>query len=104
MSGMKKFMVVHKDPNVSWETVQENWIKLAKIESATWVRTGYNKEEGVRYCTWLAPRQEILQGIFNELNISFESILEIEETVPDLWGKKWEEHLIKEAAADTLGN
>jgi hypothetical protein len=27
------------------------------------------------------------------MNISFESSIEVEETVPDLWGKKWEGHL-----------
>jgi hypothetical protein len=29
--------------------------------------------------------------------------LPVEETTPDLWGKKWEKHLEKEAAVDTLG-
>jgi hypothetical protein len=28
----------------------------------------------------------------------------VEETVPDLWGEKWNEHLEKDVAADTLGN
>lgn len=104
MAGIKKFMVVHNDPNVSWEAVQENWIKLSNVESATWVRTCYNKEEGIRYCVWLCHDLENLKNIFNELDILFESILEIEETVPDLWGKKWNEHLLAEAKADTLGN
>jgi hypothetical protein len=30
-------------------------------------------------------------------------MLEVEETVPDLWGKKWKEHLAAESKADTLG-
>jgi hypothetical protein len=73
MAKMLKYMVVHKDPNISWEKVEENWAKLAKVEKCTWVRT-----------------------------FSFESIIEVEETVPDLWGKKWEEHLEAEEKASTL--
>jgi hypothetical protein len=45
----------------------------------------------------------MLKSIFSELDISWESILEVEETCPDLWGKKWEEHLEAEADASTLG-
>jgi hypothetical protein len=29
--------------------------------------------------------------------------LPVEETTPDFWGEKWEEHLEKDAVADTLG-
>jgi len=36
------------------------------------------------------------------MNISFESIIEVEETVPDLWGRKWEEHLKAGPDASTL--
>jgi hypothetical protein len=44
-----------------------------------------------------------LEEIFDDLAISLETIVEVEETVPDLWGKKrWEEHLAEEAKADTL--
>jgi hypothetical protein len=44
-----------------------------------------------------------LEIIFAELDISYDSITEVEETVPDLWGKRWQEHIKAEAAADTLG-
>jgi hypothetical protein len=74
------------------------------VESATWVRTYYNDEKGVRYCLWLAPSEEDLKDIFTEIGISWESIVPVEETVPDLWGEKWNEHLEKDVAADTLGN
>jgi len=103
MAKMLKYMVVHKDPDVSWEKVEENWAKLAKIEKCTWVRTFFNREKGVRYCEWLASDERTLKSIFIDLNISFESIIEVEETVPDLWGKKWEEHLEAEATASTKG-
>jgi hypothetical protein len=102
MAKLKKIMVVHHDPNVSWEKVEENWRKLANVESATWVRTYFNKKEGVRYCVWLASNAEDLKKIFSDLAISWESILETEETVPDLWGKTWEVHLEVEGKADTL--
>jgi hypothetical protein len=58
---------------------------------------------GVRYCEWLAPNEDLLKSIFSDLNISFESIVEVEETVPDLWGKKWEEHIKAEETASTRG-
>jgi hypothetical protein len=102
MAGMKKYMVVHRDPNISWDVVQENWAKLANITSANWIRTSFNKKEGVRYCVWLSTNKEKLQMIFKELNVSWESIMEIEETTPDLWGKHWEKHLSADKKADTL--
>jgi hypothetical protein len=43
-----------------------------------------------------------LKGIFDEFNVSYESIVEVEETTPDLWGRKWQEHLVQEEKSDTL--
>jgi hypothetical protein len=103
MGKLTKFMVYHDNPDISWVKVEENWGKLAIVEEATWVRTYYNKEKGVRYCVWLAPSEKELKEIFDDLAISLETIVEVEETVPDFWGKKrWEEHLTAEAKADTL--
>ncbi|UCF89892.1 MAG: DUF4242 domain-containing protein [Desulfobacterales bacterium] len=102
MTKMLKYMVVHVDPDITWDKVEENWGKLANVERATWVRTCFNREKGVRYCIWLAASEDELKSIFSELNVSWESIVEVEETVPDLWGKKWEEHLKAEAEASTL--
>ena len=102
MAKMAKYMVTHIDPNISWEKVEENWAKLANVEAATWIRTFYNKEKGIRYCLWLAPGEDTLKAVFSELNISWDSMVEVEETVPDLWGKKWQEHLEAEASASTL--
>ena len=103
MAKMRKFMIVHSDPNISWEKVEENWAKLARVERCTWVRTCYNREKGLRYCEWLAPDERTIRSIFMDLDISYESIVEVEETVPDLWGKKWEEHLAAEETASTRG-
>jgi hypothetical protein len=36
MAKLFKFMVVHDDPQISWEKVEENWAKLAKVEQCTW--------------------------------------------------------------------
>ena len=82
---MARFMVIHRNPDVSWEEIEENWIKLANVESATWERTWYNKSEGARYCLWHASDMEGLKELFGEMNIAYESILEVEETVPDIW-------------------
>lgn len=104
MTKMTKYMVYHNAPDISWEEVEKNWRKLVNVEKAKWIRTYYNKEKGVRYCIWLAPSEKELKEIFDDLAISLETIVAVEETVPDLWGKeRWEEHLAAEAKADTLG-
>ena len=68
MAKMLKYMIVHNDPNISWEKVEENWTKLAKVEKCTWVRTSFNKEKGLRYCVWLAPDERTLKAIFMDLH------------------------------------
>ena len=101
---MKKYMVYHDAPDISWEQVEENWRKLANVKEAKWLRTYYNKEKGVRYCLWLAPSEEELRKIFRNFEVSLDTMVEVAETVPDLWGKEtWEKHLAAEAEADTLG-
>ena len=102
MAKKRKYMVVHNDPNITWAKVEENWAKLANVEECTWVRTFFNRRKRVRFCEWLAPDEKSLKSTFNELDISYDSIVEVEETVPDLWGKKWEEHLAAEEKASTL--
>jgi len=62
------------------------------------------KKKGVRYCLWMAPSEEDLKNIFTEIGISWDSIIQVEETVPDLWGEKWNDHLKNDAVADNLGN
>ena len=103
MAKMLKYMVVHNDPNISWEKVEENWTKLANVERCKWLRTLFNREKGLRYCEWLAPDELTLDLLFEDLDISYESIVNVEETVPDLWGKRWEEHLAAEETASTRG-
>ena len=95
MAKMKQFMTVHKDSSIDFKTVQSYWQKLAKEESATWVRTYFNNNEGIRYCIWLSHDKDQLIKIFERNNVSYESILQVEETVPDLWGKDWEKHLLE---------
>ena len=82
---MLKFMVVHRSPDTSWEEVVKNWTKLARVQSATWERTWFNQNEGVRYCLWHASDAGALEEIFRELGIIWESIMEVQETVPDIW-------------------
>ena len=102
---MMKFMAVHKEPELNWAIVEDNWTKLAQVESAKWVKTYYNQKEGVRFCVWLAPNMEELKKTFADMDVSWESMYEVEETKPDLWGeKRWREHLEAEATADTLGD
>jgi len=99
---MKTYMVVHRNPELSWEVVERNWRKLVAVGSATWITTYYNVDEGLRYCVWQSPDKATMEKIFGDLEISFESMTEVQETKPDMWGRKWKEHLEAEATADTL--
>ena len=101
MKKLKNFMVVHRDPQVSWETVEENWSRMVDLEPATWLRTYYNMNEKVRFCLWLAPNDETLKKIFADFKISWESILEVEETIPDIWARKYQAQIEAEEREDT---
>lgn len=103
MAKMKKYMVVHRDPKSSWKKIEENWAKSANVETATWLRTCFNKKEGVRYCVWLSPNEKKLKSVFKNLGVTYESLMEVEETIPDLWGSKWKKHLTADSKSDTLG-
>ena len=104
MAKFNKYMMVHHNPGIDCDEVQANWRKMAAVETATWIKSYFNEEKGMRYCIWLAARKEVLKNIFTEIGINWDSIVQVEETVPDLWGEKWEEHLEKDAVADTLGD
>ena len=102
MAKLKKYLVVHENPGIDCNIVQANWRKLATVETATWVRTYFNEEKGMRYCLWLAQDKDQMKKIFDEMDVSWESIVQVEETVPDLWGEGWNKHLEAEKSADTL--
>ncbi|MBT3312141.1 MAG: DUF4242 domain-containing protein [Desulfobacterales bacterium] len=105
MAKQKKYMVVHNNPGIDCAVIQGNWRNLAKVESAIWVRTYFNEDKGIRYCLWLAEDEEQLKVIFTEMNVSWESMLDVEETVPDMWGEEtWAKHLEAEKTASTLGD
>lgn len=86
---MATFMVVHKTQDLSWEEVEKKWIKLAREQSALWVRTWFNRNEGVRYCEWNAPNAKALEEIFARHEVDWRSILEVEKTSPGSW--RWVE-------------
>ena len=104
MDKMKRFMAYHHDPDLDFKVVQANWRKLANAKNATWIRTCYNEDENIRYCIWLAHSKEELKNIFTNMEVSWESIVVVKETVPDLWGENWEKHLQVEATVSTKGN
>ncbi len=103
MDKLNQFMMVHSNPDVDCDEVQSNWRKLVNVKSGKWIRSYYNNDKGIRYCLWLAKSEEDLKDIFTEIGINWDSIVQVDETVPDLWGEKWSEHLKAEATADTLG-
>ena len=101
MKRMKSYMVVHRDPDVSWEKVEENWSKMVDLEPATWLRTYYNMDEKVRFCLWLAPNEEVLKKIFSDFQIRWDSILTVKETIPDIWARKYRADMEEEEREDT---
>ena len=94
-------MVVHRDPAVSWDKVEENWSRMVDLESATWLRTYYNMDEKVRFCMWLAPNEGALKKIFAEFQVSWESILQVEETIPDIWARRYRAQMEAEERDDS---
>lgn len=104
MAKMNKYLMISDDPNVDCDDVQANWRKMAAVESATWVKSYYNEEKGQRYAIWLSPSEADLEKILTEIGIKWDAVVKVEETVPDMWGQKWEEHLAQDAAADNLGD
>jgi len=104
MNAMKMYMAYHYDPDVDCSVVQANWRKLANVKRAKWIKTYYSEIKGMRYCIWMASSDEVLKNIFTDMGVSWETIVAVEETTPDLWGEKWMEHLVAEETADTKGN
>lgn len=101
MKRRKIYMVVHRDPDISWDKVEKNWSKMVDLEPATWLRTYYNMDEKVRFCMWMAPNKEALKKIFADFQIRWESILEVEETIPDIWAKRYRAQAEAEEREDT---
>lgn len=104
MGKLNKYMMIHNTPGINCDEIQDNWRKFASVEAGTWIRTYFNEEKGMRYCLWMAQSEEDLKNIFTEIGISWDTIIQVEETIPDLWGERWNEHLAKEPVADTLGS
>lgn len=96
MAKLNKYLMIHNNPGIDGDEVQANWRKMAAVESGTWIKSYFNEEKGERYCIWLAVSEEELKNIFTEIGINWDSIVQVEETVPDLWGKKWEKRLKKD--------
>ncbi len=99
---MKQFMVVHRDPGMTWDRVEQNWSKLAHVQAATWLRTYYNAENNTRYCLWLAPGEDVLIKVFTDFKISWRSIMEVKETIPDMWAKSYRDRMEAEESAEVV--
>lgn len=102
MKRRKSYIVVHRDPDVCWDKIEENWSKMVDLESATWLRTYYNMDEKMRFCLWLAPNEDKLRKIFAGFQINWESILEVEETIPDIWARRYRAEAEAEERKDSV--
>ena len=74
---------------------------MVDLKPATWLRTYYNVNEKVRFCLWLAPNEAALKKIFSDFHIRWESITEVEETIPDIWARKYRAQIEAEEREDT---
>ncbi len=82
---MAYYLVVHNEPSVPKETIESRWIELALEHRAFWRKTWHNLGVGKRFCWWDATDKEILEQIFKEHDITWESITEVNLTAPADW-------------------
>jgi len=82
---MPYYLVAHCEPSVPRETVEARWARLSEEKRASWLRTWHNLDVGKRYCWWEAANKEILEQIFQEHQITWEKITEVQLTTPAEW-------------------
>ena len=74
MAKMRKYIAVHNNPGIDCKVVQDNWRKLAKVESATWVRTYINEKKGkVQIFVWIENMRGYLCQHCNQRQEMFSS-------------------------------
>ncbi|MGO8879098.1 MAG: nickel-binding protein [Desulfomonilaceae bacterium] len=82
---MPYYLVVHEEPSIPRETIESRWVDLAVEARAFWRKTWHNLDIGKRYCWWDAMSKEILEQIFRDYGITWESITEVKLTTPADW-------------------
>jgi Nickel responsive protein SCO4226-like len=82
---MPHYLCVHNEPSVPRETVEARWVSLAQEKRAIWVKTWYNWAIGKRYCWWEAAGPEVLERIFQEHEVTWEDITQVQLTTPRDW-------------------
>ena len=82
------YLVVHEEPSVPRETIESRWVKLAEEQRAFWRKTWHNLSIGKRYCWWDALNKEILEQIFQDHEITWDTITKVELTTPAEWCKR----------------
>lgn len=86
---MPKYLTIHNETNVDQIILETRWTEIARDQRATWQMTLFNTKEGIRYCEWEAPHQDVIKEIFKQLGIKYSEIIEVDVTVPHEW-RRWQ--------------
>ncbi|MGO8879820.1 MAG: nickel-binding protein [Desulfomonilaceae bacterium] len=85
---MPKYLTVHNETNVDKITLETRWTEICRDTRASWQMTLFNTAEGIRYCEWDAPHEDVLKEIFEQLGIKYSEIIEVDVTVPSEWRRR----------------
>ncbi len=82
---MPKFLTIHREPEKTWEKMEQAYRQMAEETTAVWVRTYYRKEDGRRICEWDAPSEESIIVVFKRTGVTWDEIIQVEEILPGRW-------------------
>jgi hypothetical protein len=87
---MPKFLTMHLESTVDRVLLESRWTEIATKETrANWRMTLFNMPSGRRYCEWDAPSAQVIEEVFQELDIKWSEILEVDVTKASDW-RFWE--------------
>ena len=82
---MPNYLTIHNETNVDKIVLETRWTEICKDKRASWHMTLFNITEGIRYCEWDAPSEDVLREIFEDLGIKHSEIIQVEVTEPAEW-------------------
>ncbi len=82
---MPKYLTIHHETQLDRIVLETRWTEIARDKRAGWQMTLFNMDEGLRYCEWDAPREDVLKEIFHDLGIKWSEIIEVDVTGPSHW-------------------
>ena len=86
---MPKYLTIHNETGIERILLYSRWTEISRDPRAEWQMTLFTTDLGRRYCEWDAPNQQIIEEIFQELEIKWSEIVEVEMTAASRW-RLWE--------------